>query len=69
MDISLCRNHSCHAGWACYRYRAIPDEHWQAYGKFGNETLTACKDFEPVRQGDNVRTMEEIEKELARGKG
>lgn len=30
-DISMCLNENCKLKHKCYRYCAIPSEHWQAY--------------------------------------
>lgn len=53
-DISMCRNRRCKLRIKCYRYRAIPDKHRQAYMAFQNP----CADFWPIPA---IRSMSEIE--------
>jgi len=33
-DISMCKNEECPLKKTCYRYVAIPNDYWQAYGQF-----------------------------------
>ena len=43
-DISMCKNGKCSKRNSCYRYNAIPDPYWQAYGNFEDDLLDGgCK--------------------------
>ena len=49
-DISMCQNEDCPVRYGCYRYTALPDEHWQSYAQFElkKDTITGeytCDDF------------------------
>lgn len=60
-DITLCAQKECPVAAECYRYRAVPDEHWQSWIVF---QPLGCTAFEPI-EGRRVRTMQEIERSRA----
>lgn len=33
-DISMCQNKTCPLNQKCYRFKATPSSHWQAYANF-----------------------------------
>lgn len=41
----MCQNHMCRARKECYRYMAVPNEEWQAYGNFGRKDNKKCHYF------------------------
>lgn len=57
-DLTLCYQDACPVAAECYRYRAVPDEHWQSWIVFQS---FGCTEFIPI-EGKPVRTMQEIER-------
>lgn len=59
----MCSGVACEKAVDCYRFRAIPSEHRQSY--FSRPPMDyetgECQYFSPVREGDRIRTIEEIE--------
>jgi len=56
--IFMCKNRKCPRRKDCYRYRAVPDPHWQARFEFEH---SRCSHFLPLQPNDKVRPMSEIE--------
>jgi hypothetical protein len=59
-DFTMCLNNDCPVRASCYRYLAIPSEHWQSYCRF-EFTHGQCKDYVPA-SNRLVRTVEEADK-------
>jgi hypothetical protein len=48
-DISMCENKQCPKKKTCYRYTAIPEEHWQSYSTFTfNAEEGKCEYYWPI---------------------
>jgi hypothetical protein len=58
-DISMCTNSNCEDREECYRYRAVPSEHWQSFGTYGHTRKDdgTCKDKITKRVGDKVCSL------------
>jgi hypothetical protein len=56
-DICMCNNEECYCKETCYRYRAIPDPHWQSYSTFPTPIATECEHYDRVRENDIVRPL------------
>ena len=57
-DISMCMNHKCPSREQCYRYRAIPDRHWQSCGGFTvDEGRKLCAHFAVIYPSDRLAPM------------
>jgi hypothetical protein len=41
-DISMCMGKNCERKETCYRYKAYPSPHWQAYGDFDSGDVSKC---------------------------
>jgi hypothetical protein len=62
-DITMCQNRKCPARSICYRFRAVPDEHWQSFATFEPDHFSGgCEMYIPIFD-QRVRTMAEIEAE------
>jgi len=42
----------------CYRYRAIPDKHWQSYFSAILRREENCEYFLRIEKGDNLQSLE-----------
>lgn len=50
-DISMCSDIKCPSHHKCYRFMAIPSEHWQAYGGYScPEGAEKCDSFVPIEE-------------------
>lgn len=48
-DISMCFSNACPKRRLCYRFRAIPGEHYQSYSDFFSEN-GGCTHFWPITE-------------------
>ncbi len=54
-DIAMCKNETCPLKNECYRFIAIPDEHWQSYTLFDGKDTGRC--FLPI-EGRKAREVQ-----------
>jgi hypothetical protein len=60
-DISMCNNKNCPEKDMCYRYRAVPNELWQAYAAFTYDGEDGCDYFWPVDEAAGpVRDLDDV---------
>lgn len=44
-DITMCQNHKCEKKEECYRYKAIPNPHYQSYAIFNCTKENEFEDY------------------------
>ncbi len=57
-DISMCVNQKCPSKEVCYRYKARPNEPYQAYSVFMHGKSGKCRDFIEVRSKSQFHRLD-----------
>ena len=64
LDITMCRGEGCERRFACYRFVAVPNEHWQSYFVKSPIKNGSCKHF--MKLFDDEKHLAETRRALYR---
>lgn len=60
-DITMCQDNKCENKTRCYRFTAVPNQHWQPYYMMSPRTYKGCTEFwdnkEVDTDGQNSSTL------------